>query len=96
VEADDAWSLADRLVGEVRADGLGVAGLEPTLGALRDGRVDTLLLASAAEIAPHVQSELIRLATNTGARVEVVERHELLKHIGGVGALLRYRLGDTR
>jgi hypothetical protein len=37
------------------------------------------------------RGELVRLAQLTGATVEVVEGHDDLQRLGGVGALLRYR-----
>ena len=38
------------------------------------------------------RGELVRLAVNTSGRVEMVEGHEAFARLGGVGALLRYRL----
>ncbi|HVM31219.1 MAG TPA: Vms1/Ankzf1 family peptidyl-tRNA hydrolase [Candidatus Limnocylindrales bacterium] len=40
-----------------------------------------------------VRNELVRLASATAARVEVVANHQALEKAGGVGALLRYRPG---
>jgi len=91
VDAEDALMTADRLVGAVRAGGLGVAGLEETRAALEHGQVDELVLDPAAEPDDATRGDLVRLAQVTGATVEVVERHEQLQRLGGVGALLRYR-----
>ncbi len=46
----------------------------------------------AAPIDETTRNDLVRLATLTGATVEVVEGHADLLRLGGVGALLRYRL----
>ena len=91
VEADDARSVADQLVGAVRADGLGVAGLDRSRRALEYGQGDVLLLDPAADLDEAARGELIRLATTTGADVEIVENHEPFRQMGGVGVLLRYR-----
>jgi peptide chain release factor subunit 1 len=91
-EADDARSTADRLVAAVRAGGLGVAGTAATRAALARGQGDELLLDPAAELDESERSALVRLATTTGAAVEIVEGHDGLRRLGGVGALLRYRL----
>ncbi len=91
MEAEDAHSIADRLVGAVRGDGLGVAGLRRTRAALERGQVDTLLIDPAADVEEETRGELVRLAATTSSAVEVVEGHEPFRRLGGVGALLRYR-----
>ncbi|MFN8534160.1 MAG: hypothetical protein U0556_11495 [Dehalococcoidia bacterium] len=90
-EDEDSRTVADRLVGAVRAGGLGVAGLDETLAALERGQVDELVLDPAAELDEATRAELVRHAQLTAATVEVVEGHDGLRHLGGVGALLRYR-----
>lgn len=90
-EADDARAAADRLINAVRADGLGVAGLEATRRALEHGQVDELLIDPRAELDEDTRSELVRLATGTGATVEVVADHSAFRQLSGVGALLRYQ-----
>jgi peptide subunit release factor 1 (eRF1) len=90
-DAMDAHMAADRLVGAVRAGGLGVAGLDETRTALEHGQVDELLVDPATEFDETTRGELVRLASLTGATVEVVEGHDDLRRLGGVGALLRYR-----
>jgi stalled ribosome rescue protein Dom34 len=90
-EAEDGALTADRLVGAVRAGGLGVAGLGDTRTALEHGQVDELVLDPSAELDEPSRAELVRLAQVTGATVEVVERHDGLQRLGGIGALLRYR-----
>jgi ribosomal protein L30E len=92
MEAERDRSIADRLMEAVRADALGVVGLARTLRALQRGQVDVLVLAANAPIAPEARSELIDWAIKTDATIEVVDESEALWHVGGVGALLRYRL----
>jgi len=91
VDAEDAQTTADLLVGAVRAGGLGVAGLDETRAALEHGQVDELVLDPTAELDEATRGELVRLAQLTSATVEVVEGHEGFQRLGGVGALLRYR-----
>jgi hypothetical protein len=90
-EAEDGQLAGDRLVGAVRAGGLGIAGLDATHIALEHGQVDELLLDPTAELDEATRGELVRQASLTGATVEVVEGHDGLRRMGGVGALLRYR-----
>lgn len=90
-EAEDSSSLADQLINAVEADMLGVIGVEQTRAALEQAQVDVLLLTEEAEVDAEMRNKLIRLAMTTGADVEVVERHDTFQHLGGMGALLRYR-----
>jgi peptide subunit release factor 1 (eRF1) len=90
-EAEDGRTTADLLVGAVRAGGLGVAGLDETRAALEHGQVDELVLDDQADLDEATRGELVRMAQLTSATVEVVQRHEGLQRMGGVGALLRYR-----
>jgi hypothetical protein len=90
-EAEESRSAADRLVGAVRAGGLGVAGLDATRAALEHGQVDELLLDPAEGPDEAMRAELVRLASLTATSVLVVEGHDGLRRLGGVGALLRYR-----
>jgi peptide chain release factor subunit 1 len=91
LEAEAARSLVERLVGEVRRGGLGVAGVKRTSRALRLGQVDILIIDGTARISARTRSELVRRAAATGASTEVVDRNEALLRLGGVGALLRFR-----
>lgn len=91
-EADASRSLTDQLVGAIRSDGLGVAGLPAVRKALEQGQVDTLLLDPKADIDGNVRSELVRLAASTSADVVVVEDHEAFHELSGVGGILRYRI----
>ncbi|MDQ6785856.1 MAG: hypothetical protein M3033_03435 [Acidobacteriota bacterium] len=93
IESDDAHSQADKLVGAVRGDYLGVAGLKATEQALKNGQVSTLLLDPNAEnLDENKRNELIRLAETTGAKIEIVENHEQFAALEGIGALLRYKI----
>lgn len=90
-EAESGRIIADQLVDAVRADALGVAGLEDTLAALEHAQVDVLVLVSGAPLDADTRANLVRLAVITAADVEVVEAHDVLERLGGVGALLRFR-----
>jgi peptide chain release factor subunit 1 len=89
-EERDSLAVADALVAEFLADGLGVAGTADSRHALETGAGDVLVIADGFEPA-EVRNELTRLAVQTGAQVEVVAGHEGLDALGGVGVLLRYR-----
>lgn len=91
VEADESHARADRLVEAVREQGLGVIGLQETHDALTQGSGDVLVLADEAPLTEQQRSELVRLATISGAEVDLVKGHETLQQLGGVGALLRYQ-----
>jgi peptide subunit release factor 1 (eRF1) len=39
-----------------------------------------------------LREAMVRRAERTGRRVEIVEEHEILQALDGVGATLRYRL----
>ncbi|HSH21879.1 MAG TPA: Vms1/Ankzf1 family peptidyl-tRNA hydrolase, partial [Candidatus Caenarcaniphilales bacterium] len=91
VRADDNNDAADRLVGAVRGDGMGIAGHEQTRQALEQGQVMELLIDSDADLGPDAEL-LMRTATLTDARIRFVDDHGGLRELGGVGALLRFRL----
>jgi stalled ribosome rescue protein Dom34 len=74
----------------VQAQGLGVSGLEEIRDVLTHGQGDVLLLADEASLDEQTRSDLVRLATLSGAEVEIVKGHAALQEMGGVGALLRY------
>lgn len=93
IERDDARLQADKLVGAVRSNRLGVAGVNPTKQALENGQVEMLLLDPHTEnLDEETRNELIRLATVSGAQVEMVENHEKFSALNGVGGLLRYKI----
>lgn len=106
LEADDARDAADRLIGAIGANGLGVGRPEPTRRALEQGAALELLLDADVGLGPPAEpedealsglipeadaDELVRLASRTDAPVTFVPEHPGLRELGGVGALLRYR-----
>ena len=92
IEEDESHSVAERLIEEVRRQGLGVLGPQETRDALTHGQADTLVLGAEAALDDQARNELVYLATQTGAAVETVQGHDALRDAGGVGALLRYQL----
>jgi peptide subunit release factor 1 (eRF1) len=98
--------LVDRLRSEAHGGTKGALGLEETLQALTEGRVDHLLLdpdrryelpkgsrlADGGEPELSVMERMVELALSTSAAVTPLEGEaaELLADAGGVGALLRY------
>jgi ribosomal protein L30E len=92
VEEEESHARADRLVDAVREQGLGVIGLEETRHALEHGQGEVLVLAEEAPLEEQERNDLVRLATLSGAEVDLVTGHQILQQLGGVGALLRYRL----
>lgn len=92
-ETDDARTVVEQVLEGVEAGELGVAGVEPTRTALQRGQADILALSSTAEVPDETRSQLIELAERTGARIEIVDEITPLDQLGGVGAVLRYRLG---
>ncbi|MGO8949686.1 MAG: host attachment protein [Ktedonobacterales bacterium] len=95
-KADQERTVVERLVVAVQSDKLGVAGLEPTRRALSYGQVDTLILLADVTKSPGMsvdtRTELIDLATKTDADINIVDTSPQLQQLGGVGALLRYRI----
>jgi peptide chain release factor subunit 1 len=80
-----------------RSGALGVAGVGATKLALETGQVEELLIAAAPDALDTASSaetanELVRLAQKTNARIRFVENTGLLSSVGGVGALLRFRI----
>lgn len=93
-EAEQDRTVVERLLDEALSDRLGVVGLEQTRAALEAGQAYALALVSDGQIPEEERSQLISLAAQADVQVEIVESPELT-HLGGVGALLRYRLSDT-
>jgi peptide chain release factor subunit 1 len=87
-------------IGAWRASGLGVVGPTGTRAALERGQVEellitaapTLLRAGSPEEAEKLANELVTLGQQTSARIRFIEDPALLADVGGVGALLRFRL----
>ncbi len=97
IEKENALSKVDRLIAAMRGDGLGVAGLNATVQALKNGQVETLLLDPRSEaFTDNERNELIRLAATTSANVEMVEGNEKFAAMEGVGGLLRYKLAGEQ
>jgi peptide subunit release factor 1 (eRF1) len=80
-----------------------VAGPEATLSAFELGQVDELIITATPELLKPVQrpadetrpplaDELVARAHQTAARIRFIEDPNLLAGIGGVGALLRFRI----
>jgi Bacterial archaeo-eukaryotic release factor family 10 len=91
LEEAEAQDVADRAIAGWRAGGLGVTGIDATMAALEAGQVDELVLDDVAPIDADLRAELVRQASLTDARVEVVRDHAGLAGREGVGATLRYR-----
>jgi peptide chain release factor subunit 1 len=83
------------LIGEYRAGGLAVLGAERVREALQRGQVDTLVITAAPEQvkgADEAANDLVTLARQTSASVRFIENPQVLAHVGGVGARLRYAI----
>jgi peptide chain release factor subunit 1 len=90
-ERNEEKKLLAKMIGELRRGGLGIAGVEETRSALAGGQVDTLMISGSIDA--KIVEELTSLAKRTGAAVEFVPGdNKILLSIGGVGALLRYKL----
>ena len=92
LEEADGMAAADRAIAGWRAGDLGVVGVDATMTALEIGQVDELIVDGSVEADEELRAELIRQATATDARVEIVRDHPELRHHEGVAATLRYRL----
>ncbi|HEX9037943.1 MAG TPA: hypothetical protein VF808_13240 [Ktedonobacterales bacterium] len=95
MEAEQERSIVERLMDAAQANGLAVTGLRRTRAALKAGQVDTLALSSRARLPEGTRSQLISLAEQSDAEIEVVDDAPELNAVGGVGALLRYRLAPV-
>lgn len=74
--------------------GLATAGLQQALYALQRDQVD-LLIIDSAYVNKRDRETLVRLATQTGCKIETVHENSLLQAYGGVGCLLRMPLPAT-
>lgn len=92
VEAASGATAVDRVVGEVRRGGLGASGVDAVRAALDNAQVDQLILDDTAEFGGDLREALVRDAIAKDAGVEVVSGSSPLLALGGVAALLRYRL----
>jgi stalled ribosome rescue protein Dom34 len=100
--AENDRSVVERLIEAVQSDRLGVAGLEATRRALSNGQVETLILPAhelpgSPRMSVQTRNELLELATRMDAVIAIAEeRNAAFARLGGVGALLRYRLPQPR
>ena len=81
-----------RMLDASRAGGLGVAGIEPTLRALEMRQVEELLIAARPDRVAGPVDELVAKAQQNSARIRFIEDENLLGDVGGVGALLRFKI----
>lgn len=81
-----------RMVDAWRAGGLAVAGIEATLRALDQRQVEELLIAARPDRVPGPTDELVAKAQQNSARIRFIEDDSLLADVGGVGALLRFKI----
>lgn len=95
IEIEDGSSLVEQLVSAIRSSGLGVVGDDEVKVALDNGQVDLLLIDDLAAIDPETRADLVKQAAITGAVIEVVKGDGQLLELGGVGALLRYRIASA-
>jgi peptide subunit release factor 1 (eRF1) len=86
-------ALVEQLIGDSRSGGRAVVGMHETRRALRDGRVETLVIAATPEHVPGSEAaadELVAAARQTSAAVHFVEDPSLMRPVGGVAARLRF------
>jgi peptide chain release factor subunit 1 len=99
-DAETDAEQVDAMITAWRSGGLGVAGVAATKRALEMGQVEELLITAAPEAigaqngaqTSETANELVTLAQRTSARIRFIENTELLSGVGGVGALLRFRI----
>jgi peptide chain release factor subunit 1 len=83
----------NELLDEYRAGGLGVVGLEAVKLALQIGQVDELLITAPGQpLEAAVIDDVVAQARQTSAQVTVIEDASLLAGVGGIGALLRFKV----
>ena len=93
-DAETDAEHVQRMLDAWRAGGLGVVGHVDTLLALEMGQVEELLITTAPE-SQDIADELVRKAQQTSARIRFIENAELLDDVGGVGAILRFKIEAT-
>lgn len=90
-ERNEEKNLLEKLIIELRRGGLAVAGPEPTRAALKLGQVDTLFIGRGVD--EETVEEMTSLAESTASYVEFIpHENEIMKKLGDIAALLRYRL----
>ncbi|MBD3288036.1 hypothetical protein GF337_04465, partial [candidate division KSB1 bacterium] len=90
-EQKESLEAVEMLKREINTNCLAVVGAEDTLKALEAGQVDMLLIDQDYKDDAS-KEEMIKMAVNTGTKIEFVTDNETLRQIGGVGCLLRYRI----
>jgi peptide chain release factor subunit 1 len=90
LEEAEGMDVADRAIAGWRAGDLGVTGIDATMTALESGQVDELVVDETAAIDEDLRAELVRQASLTNARVEIVRDHDGLLRYEGIGATLRW------
>lgn len=88
-EAARESELAEQVQALAARGANGVVGIEPTLQAAKNGRVQTLVLVEDA-LPPDVSGPAIAHVVDMGGEVEFVGTGSPLDAHGGIGALLRY------
>jgi peptide chain release factor subunit 1 len=99
-DAETDTEHVEAAIGAWRASGLGAAGPAGTRAALERGQVEELLITAAPallragspEAAETLANELVTLGQQTSARIRFIEDPALLADVGGVAAILRFRL----
>ena len=81
-----------RMLDAWRAGGLAVAGIEPTQRALEMRQVEELLIAANPDRVAGPVDALVAKAQQNSARIRFIEEETLLADVGGVGALLRFKI----
>jgi peptide subunit release factor 1 (eRF1) len=81
----------DQLIGAYRANGLAVVGIDETRKALEMGQVDELVIASPPPD-ERAADELVAKARQTAATIRIIQDPAVLATVGGVGALLRFKV----
>ena len=80
-----------RMLDAWRAGGLAVAGIQATMRALEMRQVEELLIAAKPDRVSG-PDELVAKAQQNSARIRFIEDDTLLADVGGVGALLRFKI----
>jgi peptide subunit release factor 1 (eRF1) len=91
-DAETDAEHVQRMLDAWRAGGLAVAGLEDTMRALDMRQVEELLIAARADRVTGPTDELVAKAQQNSARVRFIEDDSLVADVGGIGALLRFKI----
>jgi len=81
-----------RMLDAWRAGGLATAGIEATQRALDMRQVEELVIAARPDRVAGPADELVAKAQQNSARIRFIEDDALLADVGGVGALLRFKI----